>query len=44
MDDVEWKISPDLVAYAEALQAMESRAAAIRAGTAPSLKFKRRTQ
>ncbi|MBJ3761148.1 lipoyl(octanoyl) transferase LipB [Maribius pontilimi] len=37
MDDVEWKISPDLVPYAEALQAMESRAAAIRAGTAPEL-------
>ena len=35
MDDVEWKISDDLVPYAEALAVMEARAAAIRAGSAP---------
>ena len=35
MDDVEWKISDDLVPYAEALAVMDARAAAIRAGSAP---------
>ncbi len=34
MDDVEWKTSPGLVPYAEALAFMEARAAAIRAGSA----------
>ncbi|MEO0487266.1 MAG: lipoyl(octanoyl) transferase LipB [Pseudomonadota bacterium] len=34
---VEWKISQALVSYPDALAAMEARAAAIRAGTAPEL-------
>jgi lipoyl(octanoyl) transferase len=36
-DPVEWRISDGLVAYPEAVQAMETRVAAIRAGTAPEL-------
>jgi lipoyl(octanoyl) transferase len=35
--DVEWRVSPGLTDYREALAAMEERAAAIRAGTAPEL-------
>ncbi len=34
---MEWQISEDLIAYPEAVQAMEARVAAIRAGTAPEL-------
>jgi lipoyl(octanoyl) transferase len=34
---VEWRVSPGLVAYPEALAAMEARVAAIREGTAPEL-------
>ncbi len=37
IDGVEWKVSPGLTPYAESLAAMEERAAAIRAGTAPEL-------
>ena len=37
MDGVEWKVSPGLTSYADSLAAMEARAAAIRAGTAPEL-------
>ena len=37
IDGVEWRVSPGLTPYAEALAAMEARAAAIRAGTAPEL-------
>ena len=33
-DDIEWRVSDDLVPYAEAFTFMEERAAAIRAGTA----------
>ncbi|WP_420137182.1 lipoyl(octanoyl) transferase LipB [Sphingomonas sp.] len=36
-DTIEWRISPGLTDYAEALAEMEARAAAIRAGTAPEL-------
>lgn len=35
--EIEWQVSEGLTAYAEALAAMEARAAAIRAGTAPEL-------
>lgn len=34
---VEWRIEPGLVAYPDALTAMEARAEAIRAGTAPEM-------
>lgn len=34
---VEWRVSPGLTPYEEALQAMEARAAAVRAGTAGEL-------
>ncbi|MCR5860081.1 lipoyl(octanoyl) transferase LipB [Mesorhizobium sp. J428] len=34
---VEWRIEPGLVAYPDALAAMEARAEAIRAGTAPEM-------
>ncbi len=34
---VEWRVSPDLTGYDDAVQAMEERVAAIRAGTAPEL-------
>lgn len=34
---MEWQISSDLVAYPAAVEAMEARVAAIRAGTAPEL-------
>lgn len=37
IDGVEWRVSPGLTPYAESLAAMEMRAAAIRAGTAPEL-------
>jgi lipoyl(octanoyl) transferase len=37
MDEIEWRISEGLVAYAEAEAAMAERVAAIRAGTAPEL-------
>ena len=37
IDGVEWRVSDGLTPYREALAAMESRAAAIRAGTAPEL-------
>ena len=37
IDDVQWKVSPGLTPYAEALEAMEQRAAAVRAGTEPEL-------
>ena len=37
VDDVEWRVSPGLTDYAEALAAMEARAAAIRAGEAREL-------
>ena len=38
MDDgIEWRVSDALVAYPDALAAMEARAAAIRAGEAPEL-------
>ena len=37
IDGVEWRVSPGLTPYAESLAAMEARAAAIRAGTAPEL-------
>ena len=37
IDDVEWRVSDGLTPYREALAAMEARAAAIRAGTAPEL-------
>ena len=37
IDGVEWRVSPGLTDYREALAAMEERAAAIRAGTAPEL-------
>ncbi len=37
IDDVEWRVSPGLTPYAEALAAMEARAAAVRAGTASEL-------
>lgn len=36
-DTIEWRISPGLTDYADAVAAMESRAAAIRAGEAPEL-------
>ena len=36
-DGVQWRASPGLTPYAESLAAMEERAAAIRAGTAPEL-------
>ncbi|MFN3292616.1 MAG: lipoyl(octanoyl) transferase LipB, partial [Gemmobacter sp.] len=35
IDGVEWQVLPGLAPYAETLAAMEERAAAIRAGTAP---------
>jgi lipoyl(octanoyl) transferase len=35
--DVEWRVSPGLVAYDQAVAEMESRVAAIRAGEAPEL-------
>ena len=35
VDGIEWRVEDGLVPYADALAAMESRAAAIRAGTAP---------
>jgi lipoyl(octanoyl) transferase len=35
--EIEWRISPGLTDYAEALAEMEARAAAIREGTAPEL-------
>lgn len=34
-DEIEWRVSAELVPYPEALAFMEERAAAIRAGTAP---------
>ena len=37
IDGVEWQVSDGLTHYREALAAMEARAAAIRAGTAPEL-------
>ena len=37
IDGVEWRVSPGLTDYRVGLAAMESRAAAIRAGTAPEL-------
>ena len=37
IDGVEWRVSTGLTPYRQALAAMESRAAAIRAGTAPEL-------
>ena len=37
IDGIEWRVSPGLTDYREALAAMEARAAAIRAGTAPEL-------
>jgi lipoyl(octanoyl) transferase len=37
MDSVEWRIGDGLVPYPEAVEAMESRVAAIRAGTAPEM-------
>jgi len=36
-DQIEWRVSPGLTDYAEALAEMEARAAAIREGTAPEL-------
>jgi lipoyl(octanoyl) transferase len=36
-DGIEWKVSPGLTPYPDALAAMEARAAAIRAGEAPEL-------
>jgi lipoyl(octanoyl) transferase len=36
-EDVEWRVSPGLVAYEDAVAAMEARVAAIRAGEAPEL-------
>ena len=36
-EDIEWKVSTAPVPYAEALQAMETRAAAVREGIAPEL-------
>ncbi len=36
-DGIEWRVSPGLTDYAEALSAMEARAAAIAAGEAPEL-------
>ena len=35
--DIEWRVSPGLVPYADALATMEARAAAVRAGTAREL-------
>lgn len=37
MGEIEWRTSPKPVAYPDAVAAMERRAAAIRAGTAPEL-------
>ncbi|MES2148032.1 MAG: lipoate-protein ligase B, partial [Pseudomonadota bacterium] len=37
MGDIDWKISTGLTPYAEALEAMEQRAAAVRAGEACEL-------
>ena len=37
IDDIEWRVTDAPVAYPEALAAMEARAAAVRAGTAPEL-------
>jgi lipoyl(octanoyl) transferase len=37
IDGVEWRVSPDLVPYPEALTAMEARAAAVAAGAASEL-------
>jgi lipoyl(octanoyl) transferase len=37
LDQIEWRVSPGLTDYAEALAEMEARAAAIRAGTAPEM-------
>src|SRR3954470_1106854 len=37
MDAIEWRVSPGLIPYPEALAEMESRAAAIRAGEAREL-------
>ena len=37
MDAIEWRVSPGLTPYPEALAEMESRAAAIRAGEAREL-------
>ena len=37
IDGVEWRVSPGLTDYREALAAMDERAAAIRAGSAPEL-------
>jgi lipoyl(octanoyl) transferase len=37
LDQIEWRVSPGLTDYAEALAEMEARAAAIRDGTAPEL-------
>jgi lipoyl(octanoyl) transferase len=36
-NEIEWRVSPGLTDYAEALAEMEARAAAIREGTAPEL-------
>jgi lipoyl(octanoyl) transferase len=36
-DQIEWRVSPGLTDYAQALAEMEARATAIRAGTAPEL-------
>ena len=35
--DIEWRVTPGLTPYPEGLEAMEARAAAIRAGEAPEL-------
>ena len=37
LDQIEWRVSPGLTDYAQALTEMETRAAAIREGTAPEL-------
>ena len=37
LDQIEWRVSPGLTDYAQALTEMEARAAAIREGTAPEL-------
>jgi len=37
LDQLEWRVSPGLTDYAQALTEMEARAAAIREGTAPEL-------
>ena len=37
LDQIEWRISPGLTDYGQALEEMEARATAIRDGTAPEL-------